>query len=206
MTPDTHSAVFVGDEDEGDLFVIAYDGYMAACDAVETAQALCARLQPTLPEDARRSARALIGLQTIDGRPVPRYAHSHEEIATAAMVMRNASNGDPISDLPVIEAFEDAAHAALDLDDEQLAIARQAIGLDVALLQLAEAVQEQDEAREWLLSIVPISQVGAAYLAHFLHSQANGGGSTETVAKAARNLASATNAIAGGPCPLPTLH
>lgn len=152
----------LAESEPDDLFVVAFDGYMVACDAVEAAQALYATQTLELPEDARRPARALIGLRTVDGKPAPLYAHSHEEISTAAAVMRDASNGDPISDLPVIDAFEDAAHAALDLDEDELAIAQQAVGLDDALMRLAEAVQQQNEARQWLLSIVPIRRTMAA--------------------------------------------
>lgn len=60
--------------------------------------------------------------------------------------------------------------------------------------------------RARLITIVPISPEGVVWLAKFLHSEANFGGDIETIAKAARNLVTATGRLVFGRDLHPTLH
>lgn len=189
-----------------DLFIIAYDEYLAAIDRMEALAAECERIGAAMPRELQRNPRALIGLTTVNGKSVPVYAASHAEIDQATAVMLEGSSGDTVTDLPIIEAFGKAAHAALDADDKQLHEARIACGLDDALERHLASFDDIREARARLLAIVPISPEGVVWLSKFLHSEANWGGDIETIAKAARNLVTATGKLVFGRDLNPTLH
>jgi hypothetical protein len=205
QTPSTERPDLSRDEPE-DLFIIAYDEYLAAVDRTDQLAKECERAGAAMPMAMRRNPRALIGLTTANGKSVPVYAASHDEIDQAADAMVEGSNGDAVTDLPVIEAFGKAAHAALDADEQQLRDARVAYGLDDALERHLASFDDIREARERMLAIVPISPEGVVWLSKFLHSEANWDGDIATIAKAARNLVTATGRLVFGRDLHPTLH
>lgn len=193
-------------EEPDDLFILAYDEAIAALDEVEAADAALERLKQCAPDEARRPPRALIGITTEDGRNVPVYAQTHQEIDEAAEAMRIGSHGDAVTDTPVIEAFVAAAHEALSRDSERIMAAHAVAGLVEAQERCEAAWAEAQAARARLITIVPISPEGVVWLAKFLHSEANFGGDIETIAKAARNLVTATGRLVFGRDLHPTLH
>ncbi|WEK50974.1 MAG: hypothetical protein P0Y66_02540 [Candidatus Kaistia colombiensis] len=193
-------------EEPTDLFVIAYDEALAALDEVEAADAAFERLKQCAPAEARRPPRALIGITTEDGRSVAVYAHTHEEIDEAAEAMRVGSNGDAVTDAPVIEAFAAAAHEALRQDSERIMLAHSVSGLQEARDRYNAAWAKAEDARARLITIVPISPEGVVWLAKFLHSETISGGDIETIAKAARNLVTAVGQLVFGRDLHPTLH
>jgi hypothetical protein len=193
------------DEPE-DLFVVAWDEYNTALDEVDAAKAALERLQEALPADAKRPCRALIGVTTEDGKPVAVYAHTHEEIDEAAEAMRRGSNGDAMTDAPIIEAFAAAAHEALQRDAERGMKAQDVAGLPAARERYHVAWADACVARDRMLTIVPISPEGIVWLARYVHTAANEEQDLELTAKAARNLAIATSQKVFGRNLLPTLH
>ncbi|HEV7286608.1 MAG TPA: hypothetical protein VGN75_17280 [Kaistia sp.] len=205
QTPSTERPDLSRDEPE-DLFIIAYDEYLAAVDRTDQLAKECERTGAAMPMAMRRNHRALIGLTTANGKSVPVYAASHDEIDQAADAMVEGSSGDAVTDLPVIEAFGKAAHAALDADDKQLREARVAYGLDDALERHLTSFDDIRQARERMLAIVPISPEGVVWLSKFLHSEATWGGDIETIAKAARNVATAMGRLVFNHDIHPTLH
>lgn len=204
-TPDQHRTSPEPDEPE-DLFVLAFDEYTAALDEVDAAKAEIERLQEALPADAKRPCRALIGVTTEDGKPVAVYAHTHEEIDEAAEAMRRGSDGDPVTDSPIIEAFAAAAHEALRQDAERGMRAQDELRLPAARERYHAAWADACVARDRMLTIVPISPEGIVWLARYMHTAANEERDLELAAKAARNLATATSRLVFGRDTLPTLH
>lgn len=203
--PSLEKATPQTDEPE-DLFVLAFDEYSAALDVLDAAKAEVEQLQDALPDDARRPCRALIGVTTEDGRPVAVYAHTHEEIDEAVEAMRRGSNGDTVTDTPIIEAFAAAAHEALRQDAERGMEAQVKLGLPAARERYHVAWADACVARDRMLTIVPISPEGIVWLSQFVHAAANDDRDLEVAAKAARNLALATSRKVFGRDLLPTLH
>lgn len=205
QTPSPERPDLSQDETE-DLFIIAYDEYLAAVDRSDALARECEQVGAAMPRDMQRNPRALIGLTTENGKSVPVYAASHDEIDQAADAMVEGSSGDPVTDLSVIEAFGRAAHAALDADEIQLRKARVAYGLDDALERHLASFDDIRETRERMLAIVPISPEGIMWLSQFVHAAANDAQDLEMAARAARNLALATSRKVFGRDLLPTLH
>ncbi|WP_018182124.1 hypothetical protein [Kaistia granuli] len=199
------NASLIADEPD-DLFIIAYDEYAAALDELDAAEKEVDRLCGILPDDARRPCCALIGVTTEDGKAVAVYAHTHEEIDEAVETMRRGSDGDPVSDTPIIEAFAAAAHEALRQDAERGIRAQNELGLPAARERYYVARSDVSVARDRMLTIVPISPEGITWLAQFVHSAANDGKDLGLAARAARNLALATSRKVFGRDLLPTLH
>jgi hypothetical protein len=196
----------VNRDEPDDLFIIAYDEHLAAVDRTDELAKECERVSASMPREMQRNPRALIGLTTEDGKSAPLYAETHDEIDRATDVMLEGCSGDAVTDLPVIEAFGKAAHAALDADENQLREARVFYGLDEALERHLDSFADIRETRERMLAIVPISPEGVVWLSKFLHSEANWGGDIETIAKAARNLVTATGRLVFNRDLHPTLH
>ncbi|MCX5581525.1 hypothetical protein [Kaistia terrae] len=193
-------------EEPDDLFVLAYDEAIAAVDEFDAASAALDRLLQSVPADARRAPRALIGITTEDGRPVAAYAHTHEEIDEATEAMRQGSDGGAEIDMYVIDVFAAAVHEALRQDSERIQTAHAVAGLVEARRRYNAASAEAQATRARLATIVPISPEGIVWLSKFLHSEANFGGDIETIAKAARNLVTATGRLVFNRDLHPTLH
>lgn len=203
--PDQHKAASETGEPE-DLFVLAWNEYTAALDEVDAAMVEIERLQAALPNDARRPCRALVGVTTEDGNPTAVYAHTHEEIDAAAEAMRQGSDGGAEIDMYVIDVFAAAAHEALRQDAERGMKAQDEAGLPAARERYHVAWADACVARDRMLTIVPISPEGIAWLAQYVHTAANEEQDLELAAKAARNLALATSRKVFGRDLLPTLH
>jgi hypothetical protein len=198
----THSAAIGNlrqpEEGQEDPFIIAYDEFLVVRDRVAALAKECEAITAAMPDSDKRNPRALLGVQTEGEQTTAIFAESHEEIDQAMDRMELAPGLGETTDLTVIKSFRDAAHAAFDLDAILLESARERSGLDAALTQHMEALEEKWEALDHMLTLTPITPQGCAWLARFVHAEANDLGPSDIMAKAAHNLARGLSSMVFG--------